>query len=132
MRAHRLIWAGKLACAFLAGGIALASAQDRAAVERGSAKFQHSCAPCHGAGRGDDGRTMLPGTEALSIKYNGEIPAVLEHRPGLTAAVIKAFVRQGSWSMPPFRPTELSDAEINDIAEYLDESSRLAASSARQ
>jgi mono/diheme cytochrome c family protein len=70
---------------------------------------------------------MLPGTEALSVKYKGEIPAVLEHRSGLTKEVIAVFVRQGSWSMPPFRQTELSDDEIADIAAYLSVSSRQAA-----
>lgn len=28
-------------------------------------------APCHGPGIGDDGRAMLPGTDALRIKYRG-------------------------------------------------------------
>jgi mono/diheme cytochrome c family protein len=100
-----------------------ANAQDRAAIERGKAKFEHSCAPCHGAGIGDDGRAMLPGTDALRIKYRGELPALLEERKDLNAAVIKVFVRQGTWSMPPFRPTELTDAEISDIADYIAETS---------
>jgi mono/diheme cytochrome c family protein len=101
-----------------------ASAQQRSAVERGNAKFQHSCAPCHAAGPGDDGRAMLPGTDALRIKYQGAVPAVLEEREGLTAEVLRVFVRQGTFSMPPFRPTEITDAEIDDIAAYLAESSK--------
>jgi mono/diheme cytochrome c family protein len=35
---------------------------------RGKAKFEHTCAPCHGDGIGGDGRAMLPGTDALRIK----------------------------------------------------------------
>jgi mono/diheme cytochrome c family protein len=93
-----------------------AFAQD---VERGKAKFQHSCEPCHGKGVGDDGRAMLPGTDALRIKYQGLLPAALEDRSDLTADVIKTYVRTGSWSMPPFRKTELSDTEIADIAAWL-------------
>jgi len=104
-----------------------ASAQDRAAVERGNAKFQHSCAPCHGPGPGDDGREMLPGTAALQIKYRGNLPALLEERSDLPLPVLRVFLRQGSMSMPPFRPTELTDAEIADIAAYLAESSKAAA-----
>jgi len=100
---------------------AVATAQ-QTAVQRGDAKFQHSCAPCHGAGVGDDGRAMLPGTDALRIKYRDAkppVPAVLEQRTDLTAPAIKAFVRNGSFAMPPFRPTELTDAEIVDIAAYI-------------
>ena len=103
---------------------AAANAQDGASAERGKAKFEHSCAPCHAAGPGDDGRPMLPGTEALTLKYRGTIPAVLEQRTDLTAPVIKAFVRSGTFSMPPFRKTELTDAEIDDIAAYIAQTSK--------
>ena len=107
-------------------GCAAAQAQDAASAERGKTKFEHSCAPCHAAGPGDDGRAMLPGTEALTLKYRGTIPAVLEERTDLTAPTLKAFVRTGTFSMPPFRKTELTDAEIVDIAAYLAESSKRA------
>jgi mono/diheme cytochrome c family protein len=99
--------------------LASAPAGAQTAVERGQTKFELSCAPCHGAGAGDDGRAMLPGTEALQIKYRGQVPAVLEQRTDLTAEVLAVFVRRGTWSMPPFRKTELTDAEIADIAAYL-------------
>jgi (+)-pinoresinol hydroxylase len=98
-------------------------AQSAEAVARGKAKFQHSCEPCHGKGVGDDGRTMLPGTDALRLKYQGALPAALEDRTDLSADLIKNYVRMGSWSMPPFRKTELSDQEIADIAAYFAESS---------
>jgi mono/diheme cytochrome c family protein len=100
-----------------------------AAVQRGNAKFQHSCAPCHGAGVGDDGHGMLPGTDALRIKYKGAVPpvpALLEERTDLTAPVLKVFLRHGSFSMPPFRPTELTDPEIADIAAYLADKAKRA------
>lgn len=103
-----------------------AVAQDAEAVARGDAKYQHSCAPCHGSGPGDDGREMLPGTAALQIKYRGAVPALLEERTDLTPEILRVFLRQGSMAMPPFRPTELTDAEIIDIAAYLAESSRAA------
>jgi (+)-pinoresinol hydroxylase len=103
-----------------------ASAQDEAA-DRGKAKYEHSCAPCHGRGLGDDGRAMLPGTAALQIKYRGALPPALEDRSDLTYEVVRVFVRNGSWSMPPFRPTELTDDEIRDIAAYLALASRAPA-----
>jgi len=118
---------------FIATGMLLiatastAIAQDRGAVARGEAKFQHSCAPCHGAGIGDDGRAMLPGTDALRIKYRGELPALLEERTDLPAPVLRVFVRRGTWSMPPFRPTEVTDSEIDDIAAYLAQTAKARA-----
>jgi mono/diheme cytochrome c family protein len=107
------------ALALLAAG-SVAAAQDAA---RGQAKFEHSCAPCHGDGVGDDGRAMLPGTDALRIKYQGSLPALLEQRRDLTADAIRTFVRRGTWSMPPFRPTEVTERDIQDIAAYLKQSS---------
>lgn len=98
-------------------------AQEAAAVERGKAKYEHTCAPCHGAGVGDDGREMLPGTAALQIKYRGSLPAVLEQRSDLTLEALRVYVRQGTMSMPPFRKTEVTDAELADIAAYLARSS---------
>ncbi len=101
----------------------VATAQEAASVERGKAKFEHTCAPCHAAGVGDDGRAMLPGTDALRIKYQGSLPALLEQRTDLNADAIRTFVRRGTWSMPPFRPTEVTERDIQDIAAYLRQSS---------
>jgi len=101
----------------------VAAAQEPASVERGRARFEHSCAPCHGDGIGDDGRAMLPGTDALRIKYQGALPALLERRTDLNVDAIRTFVRRGTWSMPPFRPTEITDTDIEDIAAYLRQSS---------
>ena len=115
-----------LVCAVLvvASWASCASAQDAA---RGKATFDHTCAPCHGAGVGDDGRAMLPGTDALRIKYQGSLPALLEQRTDLNADAIRTFLRRVTWSMPPFRPTEVTEGDIQDIAAYLRQSSRAAA-----
>ena len=108
-----------VACALLSGGLVSANAADTPAVQRGNAKFQRACAPCHGAGLGSDGRPTLPGTAALQLKYKGALPALLEARRDLTLEMLRAYLRNGSWSMPPFRKTELTDQEISDIAAYL-------------
>ena len=100
-------------------------------VGRGKARFERSCAPCHGSGPGDDGRRMLPGTHALQLKYKGTVPALLEARTDLPAAVVRTFVRRGSFSMPPFRKTELSDADIDDIAAYLATAAKSGTTTAR-
>ena len=73
--------------------------------------------------KGDDGRAMLPGTDALRIKYQGALPALLEQRTDLNVEAIRTFVRRGTSSMPPFRPTEITERDIEDIAAYLRQSS---------
>jgi mono/diheme cytochrome c family protein len=94
-------------------------AQNADAVAAGQTVFQLRCAPCHGSDRGaDPSHPLLPGTDALRIKYRGRLPALLEQRTDLPAPVLKAFVRHGTWSMPPFRKTEISDADIDNIAAY--------------
>lgn len=38
------------------------------------------------------------------------------------------LVRRGTWSMPPFRPTEVTERDIQDVAAYLRQSSAAARS----
>lgn len=106
--------------AVLAAGAA--SAQDAATVQRGKAAFDYSCAPCHGRGPGNDGAKMLPGTASLTMKYKGSKPALLEERTDLPGPVLRAFVRNGSFAMPAFRKTDISDDDIAAIAAYLAQS----------
>lgn len=95
------------------GLVSVASAQESHDLERGKAVYEHWCAPCHAPGPGH------PGTQSLQLKYNGSLPAVLMERTDLPADAIKAFVRQGILSMAPFRKTEITDAELDDLAAYL-------------
>lgn len=85
----------------------------------GRVLFERQCAPCHGAGPGDDGAPMLPGTMTLARKYRGQLPAALELREDLTVESIGYFVRNGSGAMPMFRKAELSDADVQAIAGYI-------------
>jgi len=80
---------------------------------RGYVAFQRACWVCHGSG------PAKPGTRALRAKYRGKIPALLEQRTDLTPAYVKYIVRHGVSVMPPFRKTELSDADLDSIAAYL-------------
>jgi len=80
---------------------------------RGWVQFQRACAVCHGRG------PAKPGTRALRAKYQGKLPALLEKRTDLSADYIKYIVRHGVNVMPPFRKTELSDADLDAIASYL-------------
>lgn len=80
---------------------------------RGYVEFQRACSVCHGSG------PAKPGTRALRAKYRGKLPALLERRTDLTPAYVKFIVRHGVSVMPPFRKTELSDADLDAIAAYL-------------
>lgn len=84
-----------------------------ASQSQGKVVFDHWCASCHAPGPG------FLGTAALSARYGGWLPAALEARSDLTPDVIAHFVRNGVSIMPPFRQTEITDADLNALAEYL-------------
>lgn len=83
------------------------------ALAEGRALYGHWCAPCHAA------NPRLAGTMSLAAKYQGSVPAALEDRTDLSAPVIRHFVRNGVAWMPPFRPTELSEAQLAAVSAYL-------------
>jgi mono/diheme cytochrome c family protein len=91
-------------------------AADASEVQRGHAAFEHICAACHGPDL-HEGR-LLPGTQSLSVKYHGVRPAALEQRTDLTAPYVTYIIRHGSYGMPFFRKTEVSDADMQAIAAY--------------
>jgi len=78
----------------------------------GKALFDRWCAECHAPGHGH------PGTQQLE-RLRGASLAVLETRPDLNAALIRYVVRSGQNAMPPYRPSEISDAALDQIAQYL-------------
>ena len=92
-----------------------ASAEDRGTpAERGAAVFNNWCSACHSRGPQN-----APGTTSLQNKYRGSLPAALEDRTDLTPEVVKLFVRNGVATMPQFRKTELSDADVDALGAYL-------------
>jgi mono/diheme cytochrome c family protein len=90
-----------------------AGAQDAATVEHGRQVFAYWCAPCHAPG------PKHPGTQALDALYKGGKPAPLEQRTDLVPTITQTFVRTGVSVMPPFRRTEISDADLAALAAYL-------------
>jgi mono/diheme cytochrome c family protein len=103
----RATWA--VGCVALAG----MAAQAQEPHARGQAVFENWCAPCHAPG------ARHPGTQALEALYKGAKPAALEQRTDLTPELTRAFVRTGVSVMPPFRKTEISDADLEALAAYL-------------
>jgi mono/diheme cytochrome c family protein len=79
----------------------------------GQAVYQKWCAPCHAPG------VTHPGTHALMTKYDGIKSGVLLEWKDLPPAAVKYWVRHGVSVMPHFRKTEISDAELEQLAHYL-------------
>src|SRR5262249_15671189 len=98
---------------FLALGMIGLATVTSAAEPAGRLVFQKWCAPCHAPGPDH------PGTTALEVLYNNTRPGALEQRTDLTDAIIRLAVRQGTFSMPFFRKTEISDADLDAITRYL-------------
>ena len=90
-----------------------AGAPDADQLKRGKAVFDEWCAACHAPG------PRHPGTQALDALYQGRKPGALEARTDLVAKLTESFVRKGVSVMPPFRKTEITDAQLVDLAAYL-------------
>jgi mono/diheme cytochrome c family protein len=78
----------------------------------GQSLFARWCAECHAPGHGH------PGTQQLGWTRGAKL-AVLEQRRDLTAPYIQFIVRNGLGAMPAYRPSEISDAQLVELASYL-------------
>ncbi len=104
----------RAALALVAASLApCTNAQDAATIQRGKQVFDDWCAPCHAPG------PRHPGTQALDVLYKGAKPGALEERTDLVPAITQTFVRTGVSVMPPFRKTEIGDADLAALAAYL-------------
>ena len=84
-----------------------------AATPDGGKVYQKWCAPCHAPG------ITHPGTHALTAKYAGQKSGVITEWPDLTPDYVRAMVRTGISVMPQFRKTEISDAELTALVEFV-------------
>ena len=96
----------------------LPAAAAPAAEPAGRMVFQKWCAPCHAPGPNH------PGTAALEVLYHNTRPGALEQRTDLSESALRRAVRQGSFSMPFFRKTEVGDADLDALAKYLVKSAK--------
>jgi mono/diheme cytochrome c family protein len=102
-----------VACTLALCGGASRAADSAVRLARGRAVFEQWCAACHGAG------IEKPGTNALATKYGGRGLVALDQGPPYEPARIAYFVRHGMEVMPPFRKTEIGDADLADLAAWL-------------
>ena len=82
---------------------------------RGKAVYDVWCVICHG----ENDHASGGGTAALEFLYRGALPAKLEDRTDMTAALITELVRRGRFGMPNFRLTEISEQDLEDMIAYL-------------
>lgn len=88
------------------------AAETPEAAQRGEQIFNSRCIFCHGEGLGH------PAWQMLAIK-KGKDKAEILGRPDLTPVYIKHVVRNGFIEMPPFRPSEISNSDLDALANYV-------------
>jgi mono/diheme cytochrome c family protein len=99
-----------LIAAYWTAPVLAAESPDSSAQQPGKQLFHARCGACHLASGG--GTVML-------AKRLGKDKSLLEERKDLLPLYIRTVVRQGVGSMPWFTRTELPDADLNAIADYL-------------
>ena len=77
----------------------------------GKAVFDHYCTYCHGSSDG-------PGTMQLK-RTRGQSQGLLAERTDLSPDYIEYVVRHGLKSMPPFAPSDLTDAKLKMLVAFL-------------
>ena len=94
---------------------ACADGASPAAGAPGRIVYEKWCAPCHAPG------IVHPGTHALMSKYpnSSRASGVITEWTDLKPSYVRFMVRHGMSVMPQFRKTEISDAELNDLAAYV-------------
>jgi len=91
--------------------LAVLATPAHAADMTGKEVFDHYCTYCHGANDG-------PGTMQLG-RTRGKGQALLTERTNLSRDYIEYVVRHGLKSMPPFAPSDLTDAKLKALAAFL-------------
>lgn len=83
----------------------------------GKVIFDLHCAGCHDSGN------AYAATKQLAL-VRGKDLAVIRERKDLVPDYIKYIVRDGLLEMPPFRPTDINDNELDNLATYIVDSAK--------
>jgi len=78
----------------------------------GKEVFDRNCVQCHGPGNEAVGTLQLARTR-------GKDKALLTERDDLTAVYVQFVVRHGLKAMPAFVPSDLNDAQLQALTDYL-------------
>jgi len=96
---------------FLASALTWSAMSAAGAEPTGKEIFDHYCAYCHGSGDG-------PGTLQLR-RTRGTDKALLTARTDLAPDYVEYVVRHGLKSMPPFVPSDLTEAKLKALVGFL-------------
>jgi len=107
----RLVLLSTLVCAFAGMARPAAAADAAGAPMTGKQVFEHYCIQCHGPGD-------WPGTLQLA-RTRGKERSLLAERKDLAPDYVTTIVRHGLKSMPPFAPSDLTDAKLKALVEFL-------------
>jgi mono/diheme cytochrome c family protein len=103
------------ALAILAGSGAIAASNSSSAEDSAfdpEVFYDNRCAFCHAEGGW--------GTRTLAKRWPGDEAELLK-RENLPPPLTIAVVRRGIGSMPQFTPTELTDTELAELAQWLED-----------
>lgn len=89
----------------------------KSTARAGGVVYELHCAGCHAAGLGH------AATMKLKLARSDGM-SVLVERTDLTAAYINHIVRDGLLEMPPFRPTDINNDELDNLAQYIIDSGK--------
>ena len=81
-------------------------------AQEGEGVYKKNCSWCHDPGMNN------PGTQQLT-KTRGEANGILIERDNLVDVYVKTIVRQGLNAMPAFKPTQISESELDALAAFL-------------
>jgi mono/diheme cytochrome c family protein len=81
-------------------------------AQEGEGVYQRHCSWCHDPGMNN------PGTQQLT-KTRGEANGILIDRDNLVDIYVKTIVRQGLNAMPAFKPTQITESELDALAAFL-------------
>jgi mono/diheme cytochrome c family protein len=102
----------KLIASMAAGSLLAVNVPAAGADLTGEEVFNRHCVHCHGAG------AEMTGTQQLA-RTRGKDKALLTERDDLPVAYVQMIVRQGLKAMPAFVPSDLTDAQLQALADFL-------------
>jgi len=84
---------------------------DSQTLTSGEDIYDYWCAACHNVGK--------PGSVAVMMLRGDQMPTHLADSENLDADYVRYLVRNGQAAMPHFRATQISNSQLDALAEYL-------------